>query len=96
MSSNEIQLVVPLSALPQDTELTPESVMRTLSDSVNARAEAQQHKDSYNALIQTIQSAGNSLTLILDEVDNEFEKVKALRKFAAELKDLGGSLLPRR
>lgn len=86
---SEIQIIVPMSAFAEGTELTPAGIAATLQDTVAARAEAEQTKVRYNTVVSDLRSAGNSLSLILTEVDDEYEKLKALRRFAEELKQYG-------
>lgn len=89
MSNNGIQVIIPLDMFPEDTDMTVEGLLRTLGDAQTARAAANHYKELYNALAQQMQSAGNSLQLILDEVDGEWERVQALRRFAEEMKEAG-------
>lgn len=90
---SDIQIVVPLSALPEETEMTAEGILRAFSDAESAReasqallAERSQLIQRYNQLAQRVNAAGRDLERILDEVDDPFHKAQALRAFAAELK----------
>ncbi len=87
---NELSLVVPLSLLPADVE--PSEVLATLQDSAELRAMMEQMKGTYNSLIVLFRSQAANLKLILDEVDDEFEKVKALRGLASKMRDAADAL----
>lgn len=85
-----IAIVVPLEALPSDVQLSPRDIINTLKDGEKHRREAEQLKGQYNTLVSQMRAAGNSLQLILDEVDDPWHKANALRNFATELKEAGG------
>lgn len=89
---SELSLLVPLKELPADTNLTAEGVLRAITDAAEAKTLAEHYRKMYEQLSASMRSAGSSLSLILDEVDGEYEKIKALRQFAAELKEAGGTL----
>lgn len=86
---SNIQIIIPLDILPEGTALTAESVLAVITESEKHRETAEQYKQMYNMLAQQMASAGKSLALILDEVDDQFEKAQALRGFAQELTQLG-------
>jgi hypothetical protein len=90
---SEIQIIVPLSAFGENVDLTPEGITKTLTETVEARNAAEQSKERYNALVSEVQSAGRSLTLILDEVEG-FAQAQALRSFAREMSDMGKAVRP--
>lgn len=83
---SELQIVIPLSLLAGAQDLSTEGIIAYLEDTRAAREAMQHYKDQYNALAERVRSAGNSLTLILDEVNDDFERAKALRNFAQEMK----------
>lgn len=89
---SDIQVIIPLSALPEGTTLTAEGINEALGGIVDSRAEADHYKEKYNELVATAKAAGKSLELILDEVNDSFERAKALRGFVAELKSFGNGL----
>jgi len=86
---SEMSLIVPLSILPEGTALTVEGLITSIADSAKHLEAAEHYRQRYNNLQTVIASAGNSLTLILTEVEGEFEKLQALRAFAAELTAVG-------
>lgn len=89
---SELSILVPLQALPADTTLTSESILSTLTDSLAARSQVEHLEQKCDHLLNMFRNAGSSLALILDEVEDEYEKLKALRKFAVELKEAGAAL----
>lgn len=80
----EISIVLPLSAL-QGVTLTPEAIVENLSNAVQLKEQLSASITQYNELVDVVNSLGGSLTVILDETEG-FDKVRALRNFAEELK----------
>jgi len=75
-----------------NVEMTVQGIGAALMDTTASRAEADYWKEKYDNLVHMMKNAGKGLELILDEVEEPFERVKALRSFAKELKELGASL----
>lgn len=83
---SELSIVIPLSMLPPDFPLETTELLAALTESGKLRQDVEQFKSRYNALVREWNTAGNSLELILDEVEG-FEKARALRAFVQTLKD---------
>lgn len=89
---SDIQILIPLSALPEGTTLTAEGINEALGGIVDSRAEIDQMKARYNELADAVKSSGKNLNLILDDINDSFERAKALRRFAAVMISLGDSV----
>jgi len=85
---SEIQIILPLSMFEGVHDFTPQSIVEHLQASTELLDDYVQLTNSYNSLVRTMNSTGKSLELILDEVDDSYEKAKALRKLASELKEM--------
>lgn len=98
---SELSLVVPLSALPEGIELTSEGLLTALSDVEKHREavehykiESEQRREQYNALVAQVGAAGRDLVRILDEIEDEYDKARALRTYASEMQSFGASVRP--
>jgi hypothetical protein len=90
----DIQIIVPLSALPDDIQMTPQSILsafvetHTLLQKVeNLELKLYQTVARHNQLVAKLNANGRNLERILDEVDDQFAKAQALRNLAAEMKE---------
>ena len=88
----DVQILLPLSVVQGAENLTAEGIAEYLSNAVHFKIEADSHKARYNALVQRVQAAGRDLERILDEVDDGYEKVRALRNYARQMKEEGQSV----
>lgn len=89
MSDKQIQVLLALPSVDVDEiegVATVSDLLKLLAkqhDSEGWKLEAAVHK-------QSIHSFGKSLELILNEVDNPFEKAQALRKLVEDMKGYDG------
>lgn len=88
MSNNEIRISLPLSAIQGADSMSPAALVEFLSNAVDIRADRDQVVMEYNQLVDSTNSAGRNLERILDEVSNDWDRVRALRQFAAEMKTM--------
>lgn len=84
---SEISIVIPLSAIQGADTMSPTDLAAFLADSISVREELGRVINDYNSLVESYNSAGNNLQLILDELDG-FERVQALRAFVESLRSL--------
>jgi len=85
---SEIQIILPLSAIAGiSTDLNAQTIMQNLNDSMQYKQDLNSLIEAYNNLVYTLNGAGRNIDLILDEVDDQYEKARALRKLAAEFKN---------
>ena len=85
MSSSEIQLIVPLSLLAGVKLLTPEAISEHLQQFGRVASELEERDAQLAALQGVFCSCARSISLILDEVDDPYEKAQALRKLSADM-----------
>ena len=85
---NEIQIIVPLSVFNGAENLTPETILERLHNVLVLKDRLAQSEERYVKLVKAMISYGNSIQLILNEIDNPFDKAVALRKLAAEMKEV--------
>ena len=89
--SEEISIVLPLSAIAGASTLAPSEIVRALQNSVRMKAEIDAAEKRVENLKKLLALAGRNMTLILDEVNDPFEKAQALRKLSKELQDIAAS-----
>lgn len=89
-----ISIVVPLDVLPKGMTLDSETLISALTNYESATLKAERTQAEYNSLVSQVKSIGANLELILNEVDDPFEKVRALRNLVTELKEWGSSVRP--
>ena len=85
---SEITINVPLDALAGAKTLDAAGIQEYLGNAVLLADTAKQAVNQYNSIINQFHSAAKSLQLILDEVDDPFEKAQALRRLAQEMQSL--------
>lgn len=90
----DIQIIVPLSALPDDIQMTPQSILSAFTEThtllqkvENLELKLYQTVARHNQLAAKLNANGRNLERILDEVDDQFMKAQALRNLAAEMKE---------
>lgn len=82
---SDIQITIPLDVLGDVKNLTPQSIREALMN----RTEIRHLESALNTSNQIVNQFGRNLHRILDEVDDPFEKAKALRRLGDEAKKWG-------
>lgn len=85
---NEISLVIPLSALAGVSNLEPHKIVEVLTKSVERERELEETKSRLEVVSKMLASYGRSLKLIVEEVNDPYEKAQALRKLSKEMQDI--------
>jgi len=84
---SDIQIIIPLSVLGTASSLTPEEISRTLNNATAYQQAAERYRELVNVMVVQFQSAARDLLRILDEVDDPWHRVQALRQLAADMQE---------
>ena len=97
---SEISIVIPLSVFDSDVgnvgnggsgtslPLSPKEIVEALRNSAKAKTEIEAAQQKTETLKNLLLTSARNLRLILDEVQDPFDKAQALRQLSKEMQDI--------
>ena len=85
---SEISIVIPLASLAGAGNISPGEILQTLQNSLHLKKQLETEQNRADNLKKMLHLAGRNMQLILDEVQDPFDKAQALRGLSKELQDI--------